>query len=129
MKYLLDTHVLLWAAMDSSSLSSKARKLIEDAENELFFSAASLWEIVIKSNIGRKDFEVNPQVLRRNLVENGYNELAITTNHALSVSTLPLIHHDPFDRILIAQSIYEEITLLTHDKQVLKYKIAPIKAV
>ena len=121
MKLLLDTHLLLWAAGDPDRLSHAARALIEDPENELIFSAASLWEIAIKHGLGRADFQVNSRVLRRCLHDNGYSELPITSEHAVAIDSLPLIHKDPFDRILIAQATVEGITLLTTDSLVAKY--------
>lgn len=121
MKLLLDTHLLLWAAGDPDQLSMKARALIEEADNELFFSAASLWEIAIKRGLGRTDFHVDARVLRRSLLDNGYSELAITSEHAVAIDTLPPLHKDPFDRILVAQAMVEGITLLTTDALVAKY--------
>jgi len=120
MKLLLDTHVLLWAAA-GAGLSTGAIALIGDPENELVFSAASIWEIAIKSGLGRPEFSLDPGVFRRELLESGYEELAIAGGHAAAVSTLPDLHKDPFDRILIAQAIVEGITLLSADLAVLGY--------
>lgn len=128
MKLLLDTHLLIWAAMGSDRLSAKARKLLEDPLSELVFSAASLWEIAIKNGLGRADFEVDARVLRRGLMDNGYQELPITGAHAVATESLPPIHKDPFDRILVAQATVEGITLLTSDVQVAKYP-GPIRKV
>ena len=128
MKFLLDTHVLLWAAGFPERLTPAARKLINDEANELVFSAASLWEIAIKTALGREDFAVDARVLRRALIDNGYLELAVTSEHAVAISQLPPIHKDPFDRMLIAQSIEEGITLLTADKTVCQYP-GPIREV
>ncbi len=121
MKRLLDTHVLLWAAGKPERLPRRVRRLIEDPNVEPFFSSASIWEIVIKRGLGREDFHVDPRVLRRGLVDNGYSELAITAAHALAVDQLPPIHKDPFDRMLVAQSMVEGITLLTADPLVAQY--------
>lgn len=126
MKLLLDTHLLLWAAGGLPELPSPAKKMIEDPTNELFFSAASLWEISIKHSLGRSDFQVDPQVLRRALFDNGYQEIVISSLHAAATATLPPIHKDPFDRMLVAQAIAEGITLLTCDSDVAQYK-GPIK--
>ena len=128
MKLLLDTHLLLWAAGVPDQLSKTASALINDARNELMFSAASLWEIAIKKGLGREDFTVDPRVLRRSLLENGYSELTITSEHAVAVSDLSIIHKDPFDRLLIAQATVEGITLLTNDEIVAKYP-GPIRPV
>ncbi|MBC7750895.1 MAG: type II toxin-antitoxin system VapC family toxin [Candidatus Saccharibacteria bacterium] len=124
MKLLLDTHVLLWAAGNPEKLSVEARALLNDPENELFFSAASLWEIAIKHSLGRDDFQVNPRLLRRGLLDNGYSELPIGSEHAVSIDSLPMIHKDPFDRMLVAQAIFEGITLLTADTLVAQYPVA-----
>ena len=98
MKLLLDTHLLLWAAGSPYQLLTAARSLLEDPLNELLFSAASLWEIAIKRGLGRSDFQVDARVLRRGLLDNGYQELAITAEHAVSIDSLPPIHKKPFDR-------------------------------
>ena len=121
MKLLLDTHLLLWAAGEPRRLPAAARKLINDARNELLFSAASLWEIVIKRSLGREDFRVDPRLLRRGLIDNGYAELPVSGEHALAVDSLPTLHKDPFDRILVAQSIIESVTLLTTDSLLAGY--------
>jgi PIN domain nuclease of toxin-antitoxin system len=127
-KLLLDTHLLLWAANEPKRLSKAARTLIEDAENELLFSAASMWEITIKRSRGRKDFQVDPRILRRGLLDNGYVELPITSEHAVNVDHLPPLHKDPFDRILVAQATVEGITLLTNDRKLVDYP-GPIRKV
>jgi len=121
MKLLLDTHLLLWAAGSPGQLPATARILMEDLQNELLFSAASLWEIVIKRSLGRSDFQVDARVLRRGLLDNGYQELAITSEHTVFIDSLPLLHKDPFDRILVAQATVEGITLLTADALVAQY--------
>jgi PIN domain nuclease of toxin-antitoxin system len=121
MKFLLDTHLLLWAASQPEKLSKQAQELIPHPDSELFFSAASLWEISIKQSLGRTDFDVNARVLRRGLLDNGYSELSITGVHALAVEALPGLHKDPFDRMLLAQADAEGITLLTSDKVVGQY--------
>jgi PIN domain nuclease of toxin-antitoxin system len=128
MKLILDTHLLLWAAGQSHRLSDIALKMINNPDNELFFSSASLWEITIKNGLGREDFHVNPHLLRRSLLDNGYNELPITSEHAVGTDSLPPIHKDPFDRIIIAQAIAEGFELLTADAMVAQYP-GPIKKV
>jgi PIN domain nuclease of toxin-antitoxin system len=120
-KLLLDTHLLLWAASTPECLSTQARALIESAEHELVFSAASLWEITIKSGLGRDDFQVDVRLLRRGLRDNGYVELPISSDHVLAVASLPPLHKDPFDRLLVAQAISEGITLVTADAMVARY--------
>lgn len=121
MKLLLDTHVLLWAAGEPARLSATARRMLDDAENELLFSVASLWEIAIKRGLGRRDFQVDPRLLRRGLLDNGYHELPIMSEHVVEIESLPPIHKDPFDRLLVAQAIVEGVTLLTLDPIVARY--------
>ena len=121
MSVLLDTHILLWAAGQPHRLPSVARALLEDPESEPMFSAASLWEIAIKHGLCRPDFTVDPRLLRRGLLENGYTELPVTGAHAVAVDLLPAIHKDPFDRLLVAQAQIEGLTLLTADPVVGRY--------
>ena len=121
MKLLLDTHVILWAAGEPAKLSGAARGVLLDEANSLFFSAASLWEVVIKRGLGRDDFRVDPIRLRRLLVMNGYADLPITSDHVLALEQLPPLHRDPFDRILIAQARAEGMLLVTVDAQVAEY--------
>lgn len=128
MKLLLDTHLLLWAAGSPDLLPATARPLLEDEQNELLFSAASLWEIAIKSGLGRSDFKVDARVLRRGLLDNGYQELVITSEHAVFIDSLLPLHKDPFDRILVAQASVEGITLLTTDSLVAQYP-GPVRKV
>lgn len=124
MKLLLDTHILLWVAEGSAQLSNTAKALIENPENQLYFSSASLWEIAIKNTLGRADFKVDPAVLRRSLLDNGFEEIVINSTHAVSVQALPDIHKDPFDRMLLSQTLVEGVTLLTADSLVAQYPVA-----
>jgi PIN domain nuclease of toxin-antitoxin system len=101
---------------------------MKEPKNELFFSAASLWEITIKNSLGRDDFRVDARLLRRGLLDNGYTELFITSEHVINVDHLPSIHKDPFDRILVAQATVEGITLLTNDRKLVDYP-GPIRKV
>lgn len=128
MKLLLDTQLLLWAAGQPERLSTRAKRQLNDPDNELLFSAASLWEITIKTSLGRDDFRVEPRVLRRGLLDNGYVELPITSEHAVNVDALPPLHKDPFDRLLLAQALVEGITLLTADAQLARYR-GPVRKV
>lgn len=121
MNLLLDTHMLLWAA--AGILPEKAEHLIVDGDNTLYFSPVSIWEIGIKKSLGRQDFRVDPDVLRRGLLDNQYQELAITSLHALAVNDLPPIHKDPFDRMLLAQAKSEGIALLTSDATLCAYSV------
>ena len=128
MKLLLDTQILLWAAGQPKRLSAAARKLLNDPRNELLFSAASLWEIAIKNTLGRGDFRVEPRLLRRGLLDNGYTELPVTSQHAVNIDGLPPLYKDPFDRMLLAQALSEGITLLTGDEQLARYP-GPVRKV
>jgi len=127
MKLLLETHLLRWAAGEPERLSSEAVALIEEPENDLLFSAASLWEVAIKSGLGRTDFLVSPTLLRRGL-DNGYAELPITSAHAVAIDSLPAIHRDPFARLLVAQATAEGMLLRTRDPEVARYP-GPIRQV
>lgn len=128
MKFLLDTQLLLWAASRPERLSSAARRLLNDPHNELLFSAVSLWEITIKNALERADFRVEPRLIRRGLLDNGYMELPVTSQHAVNIDGLPPLHKDPFDRMLLAQALTEGITLLTGDTQLAKYP-GPVRKV
>jgi len=128
MKLLVDTHFLLWAAGQPDRLSTEARTLIDDPANELLFSAASLWEVIIKRGLGRDDFKVDARVLRRGLLDNGYSELPVVSDHVVAIDSLPSIYKDPFDRVLVAQATVEGITLLTTDSLIAKYP-GPIRMV
>ncbi len=128
MKLLLDTHLLLWAAGQPDRLPEEARELIDSADNDLYFSAASIWEVVIKSGMGREDFKLDARVLRRGLLDNGYAELAIGSEHVVAIDNLPTLHKDPFDRVLVAQAQVEGITLLTADQTVARFP-GPVRLV
>ena len=123
MRLLLDTHLLLWAAASSERLPAEARELLEDQRNALYYSAASIWEIAIKSSLRRKDFRIDLPQLLATLPEMGLIELPVTAVHAVGVARLPPIHRDPFDRLLIAQSIAEPLTLLTNDVLLDRYRV------
>jgi PIN domain nuclease of toxin-antitoxin system len=127
-KLLLDTQLLLWAADRSERLGRSVRTLIDDPANDLIFSAASIWEIAIKSRLGRDDFRVEPRQLRRGLLDNGYLELPITSQHVVGIDGLPPLHKDPFDRLLLAQALAEGLTLLTADARLARYP-GPVRKV
>ena len=134
MKFLLDTHLLLWAGVAETATSKRslwvaARALIMDKANELYFSPASVWEVAIKNALGKADFRVDPHLLRRALLDNGYLELPITSEHTAGVANLPNHHKDPFDRLLLAQATVEGITLLTNDEAVAMYTLNPVRLV
>ena len=121
MKILLDTHILLWAAYTPERLSQRVEQMISDPANSLNFSVASLWEVAIKASLGRDDFQVDVAELRLGLVANDYMELAIGSSHVLRVPTLPPIHADPFDRILVAQAMAEGFVLVSNDAKIKAY--------
>jgi len=121
MIYLVDTHLLLWAALQPERLSAAATKVLEDRTSGLMFSAASMWEVAIKTSKGRPDFRVDPRLLRRALLENGYAELSISSEHAVAVANLPGHHGDPFDRIQVAQARVEGLVFLTSDSVLADY--------
>ena len=122
MRLLLDTHLLLWASARSKRLPPEARELLDDVGNEVYYSAASIWEIAIKSSLRRKDFRIDLGALLAALPEMGLLELPVTAAHAAGVSRLRPIHRDPFDRLLIAQSIAEPLTLVTNDDILERYR-------
>ncbi len=136
MKYLVDTHLLLWASVGQTSsrksragLTVEAIAVIEDLDNTLFFSAAAIWEVCMKSALGKPDFNVDANVLRRALLDNGYLELPISSEHAAAVGGLAGHHADPFDRIQIAQATVEGIVLLTDDAAIGQYANHPVRVV
>ena len=121
MRLLLDTHILLWAVGMSARLSAATRQRLEAPDNEVYYSAANLWEIAIKSSLRRTDFQVDPERLLAALPAMDFTELAITARHAAAVARLPPLHRDPFDRLLIAQSQVEPMILLTNDELLVQY--------
>lgn len=125
MNLLLDTHVLLWWLADDASLSEIARNAIIENNNIVFVSAATIWEIVIKKGLGKLKIPGN---LQDALGENYFQSLPVTARHALAVGKLPRIHQDPFDRMLIAQTKEEKLTLITRDQEIQKYRIPFIAA-
>ena len=134
MKLLLDTQLLLWTALlddeeiEASSMSTEAARLIDDDANDLFFSVVSIWEVAIKSGLGRSTFNVDPQSLRISLLDAGLVELGINGDHAAGVRRLPNLHKDPFDRMLVSQAWQEGLILLTTDAK-LKLYPGPIRRV
>lgn len=121
MRLLLDTHVLLWSVAASRKLPPKARDLLVDPRNTILYSAASVWEVTIKSGLGRKDFRVDVPKLLQAADDTGFMELPVTSRHAAGVAALPDLHKDPFDRLLIAQALIESAVLLTNDAQLGRY--------
>ena len=124
MNYLLDTHIFLWMISEPSKLSDKVKKILINTKNTIYFSAASGLEIIIKSQIGKLTLPEKPEkYIIQQLKKNSIISLNITLSHALMVNTLPNIHKDPFDRILIAQAITEKIPIITFDANISKYDL------
>jgi PIN domain nuclease of toxin-antitoxin system len=121
MRLLLDTHLLLWATARSRRLSREARGLLENPHNDVYFSAASLWEIAIKAALRRSDFQIDIARLRAVLPDMGFQELPVTGAHAERLASLPPLHKDPFDRMLVAQAQSEPLVLLTNDAALAVY--------
>ena len=121
MRFLLDTNILLWALADPDRLGKGNRDLIEDPANDILFSAASIWEIAIKSALGRADFAVNPIEIASRAVQAGFEELPILSLAAAEVMHLPHHHRDPFDRLLVAQAMVNDLRLLTADPVLPQY--------
>jgi len=118
---LLDTHIALWAITDNPRLTAQARELLLAPSAQIWVSAASIWEISIKYALGRGDMPISGHEALDWFRRSGYRLLSIAPEHTAGVETLPAHHHDPFDRILIAQALIEPMRLLTHDAQVAAY--------
>ncbi|MBV0891365.1 type II toxin-antitoxin system VapC family toxin [Paracoccus sp. Z118] len=121
MNLLLDTHLLIWSAGRDDLMTPKADRLIKDKANTLWFSVASIWEVAIKRSRNRADFRTEPGTLRAGLLANGYLELPVKGRHCLAIPTLPHVHGDPFDRMLVAQAMAEGMVLLTADRKIAEY--------
>ena len=115
MRLLLDTHILIWALGEPKRLPKEVRAALESPANEVLFSAASIWEIAIKAQIGRANFKVAPAEIAQAAVDSGFVELPVRAVHGARVSSLPLHHRDPFDRLLVAQAMTEPCRLVTAD--------------
>ncbi len=115
MKYLLDTHLLLWAIVDDPAFPPRVRKLLAESGAEAYFSAASVWEVAIKNGLPRRSLGIPADAFRRECLAAGFRELPVASRHAAAIESLPHRHEDPFDRILLAQAIEEDCTFLTHD--------------
>ncbi len=121
MQILLDTRIVLWALVDAPALPSKARALIKDERNTLWVSAVSIWEISIKHALGRGDMPLAGATALDYCRDAGFRWLDVRPEHAAAVEGLPLIHADPFDRMLVAQALVEPMKLLTHDSLIARY--------
>jgi PIN domain nuclease of toxin-antitoxin system len=121
MRLLLDTHVALWGLIDDPRLTAKAREFILNPDSEIFLSVASIWEISIKYQLKRGDMPVSGSRATELFSAAGYQILPIQAFHATAVESLPSIHNDPFDRMLVAQALTEPMRLITHDRTVSQY--------
>ena len=121
MQLLLDTHLLVWAMGEPERLDPALVRLLEDPMNTPVFSVVSLWELVIKRSLDRPDFQLEPTVLRRALLEAGWRELPVEAHHVLAVGQLPVLHSDPFDRLLVVQAQAHGLLLITADQQLAQY--------
>lgn len=121
MRLLLDTQVALWGLTNDPRLTQKAQELIVNPNNDVFVSVASLWEISIKHQLGRGDMPVSGSRATELFSAAGYQLLPIQVAHAIAVESLPSIHNDPFDRMLIVQALTEPMRLLTHERTVARY--------
>lgn len=122
MTYLLDTHIVLWLVYEPHKLTHEVNELLYDKKQVIYFSSVNVWEVAIKTKLSKADFRgVQTNELYQSLLENKYLELPVLSQHCLTLDKLPLIHSDPFDRLLISQAISENFTLITHDKDILKY--------
>lgn len=121
MNFLVDTHLLLWACVSPQKLSAKARTLLEDGTNTLWFSAVSILEVAIKQSLKRSEFRIDPRPLRAGLFQMGYTELPLEGRQTLDLADMPYFHTDPFDRLLVAQAKSEGMLLLTADRALPQY--------
>jgi PIN domain nuclease of toxin-antitoxin system len=119
--HLVDTHLLLWAALQPEKLSAGATAVLEDQESALMSSAATIWKVAIKASKGRPDFRVAPRLLRRALLENGYSELPVSSEHTVAILDLPELQGTPVDRIQLAQARVEGLVFLTSDQTLAGY--------
>jgi PIN domain nuclease of toxin-antitoxin system len=127
MTLLLDTHVFLWWIVDSGKLSDAARNAIETAENRILLSATSVWEIVIKTRLGKLRLPESPgPFVQAHLKRNGFLPLPIALEHAVAVAELPDHHRDPFDRMLVAQCKVENCSIITADSIIVKYDVPTV---
>ena len=121
MRILLDTHILLWALTADAALGDQARKMLLDVENQIYVSAASIWEVAIKHRKNPQLMPLGPEILIDACLQSGFQWLDVSAYHARATAALPLLHSDPFDRILVAQAIQEPMRLLTRDHQIAAY--------
>lgn len=119
--YLLDTHIVLFAAYAPEKLKTPVREILTDTGHDVYFSVVNLWEVAIKNALNKPHFEVELPVLRAGLFTSGFKELSIKAHHILQIQHLPAMHHDPFDRLLVAQASAENHVLITADRKIIEY--------
>ncbi|OPH35606.1 PIN domain [Moraxella lacunata] len=122
MNYLLDTHIVIWLAKEPHKLSDKVKNILENTENTIYFSTVNLWEIALKTNLNKDGFKFDTIKLYQRLLENGFIELDINHKYTKILENLPIIHKDPFDRMLIAQSMIDNLCLITNDDKIIQYQ-------
>ncbi len=125
MKYLLDTHVILWWLTTPEAIHAKARKIISDKENEIFISSVSFWEMAIKKSVGRLTL---PHNLIETISTEGFKTLPILPEEGLGVADLPFLHADPFDRLLVIQAKMNDLVIISRDAKIIEYPVATLKA-
>jgi PIN domain nuclease of toxin-antitoxin system len=125
MRLLLDSHVVLWAVSDPGQLNARCRELLVEGTNTLYVSSVSIWELRLKESIGKLRLTADFESVLASL---GFLELPVTWAHALQSSRLPPLHQDPFDRMLVAQSLVEDLVLVTRDRNILRYECALLRA-
>lgn len=123
MRYLLDTHVIIWLAKDSLELPRGVKELVEHPDNDIFICAASLWEIAIKMNLGKLDLKLPLDKLLDDIKSCGFNTLQIDDKYLCKLLELPYIHKDPFDRLIIATALIDDLTIVTADDNIQKYDV------
>ncbi|MDI4481798.1 type II toxin-antitoxin system VapC family toxin [Moraxella lacunata] len=122
MNYLLDTHIVIWLAKEPHKLSNKVKNILENTENIIYFSTVNLWEIALKTNLKKDGFKFDTVKLYQRLLENGFLELGIDHKYTKILENLPIIHKDPFDRMLITQSMIDNLCLITNDDKIIQYQ-------
>lgn len=128
-RYLIDTHVFLWAVASPEKLSTSARRAVQNAGSDVFLSAAAVWELTIKFSLGKVTLPTEPSIFVPSRLDHlGFRALQITHDHALAVGALPNIHRNPFDRLMIAQAQAESLTFITADPHSLRYPVKTLRA-
>lgn len=122
MAYLLDTHIVLWLNYEPHKITYELEQILLNKNHKIYFSSVNIWEVAIKSKLGKLDIVgANPKGLYDDLLDGGYDELAVLSKHCIQLENLPFVHRDPFDRLLISQAMSENLTLITYDNCILKY--------